>query len=180
MSYTIANFSSQLARSVATHKGNPTRAAELNAVASALAGDPTRFDTTIIAAPPNLRPGLRAHTKFTNDVLLVVNRGKSGRLTPSAMSNAITAGLSKILPPVNTSAPAVTGTTTLTCTMGVWSYAPTSYAYQWMHGATPISGATTSTYTVTPADSGTSVSCRVTATNAAGSASATSNAIAVP
>ena len=64
--------------------------------------------------------------------------------------------------------------------MGVWSYAPTEYLYQWMRGATPISGATANTYTVTPAESGTSVSCRVTATNAAGSTSVLSNAIAVP
>lgn len=180
MSYSIANFNSQIAQTTRGHKWNPNRATELNAIAAALATDPSRYDTTVTAAPAALRPGLATHTKFTNDILLVVNRGKSGRLTPLSMGNAITAGLSKILPPVNTSVPAVSGTTTLTCTMGNWTYAPTGYAYQWMRGATPIGGATTNTYVVTPTDSGTSVSCRVTASNAAGSTSISSNAIAVP
>jgi hypothetical protein len=86
-------------------------------------------------------------------------------------------------PPVNTVAPAASGTTTigstLSCTPGTWTNAPTSYAYQWLRGGTNISGATASTYVTVTADGGASVSCTVTATNTAGSASATSNALSI-
>jgi hypothetical protein len=87
--------------------------------------------------------------------------------------------------PVNTVAPAVTGTAAvgqvLTCSQGTWTGTPTpTYAYQWLRGGSNISGATSSTYTVISGDSGTTLSCRVTATNAAGSASATSNGVAIP
>ena len=178
---TVAYFTSQIADLARIHKWNPNRATELNAIATALSGDTTTtHDATMQTAPAALHPGLASHTKFTNDVLLVVNQGRAGNLTTTEMSNAITAGISKFLAPVNTTPPAVTGTTTLTCTMGIWTYAPTEYEYQWMRGAAPIAGATASTYTVTPTDSGTSVSCRLTAINAAGSTSILSNAIAVP
>ena len=83
--------------------------------------------------------------------------------------------------PVNTTAPAVTGTTTvgqtLTTTNGTWTGVPSpTFTYQWFRSpSTSISGATSSTYTLTAADAGNTIYCRVTATNAAGSASANSN-----
>jgi hypothetical protein len=67
----------------------------------------------------------------------------------------------------------------LNCTMGNWSNAPASYAYQWKRGTTNI-GTDSSSYTVTPADVGTTVTCVVTATNALGSTVAPpSNAVLV-
>ena len=183
MSYQIADFTSQVALVAAIHNSNPNRAAELNAIAAALASDTAAHDTTITTAPTGLMPGNAANTHFTNDVLLVVNAGKGGNLTPLAMSNAITGELAQVIPPVNTTAPAVTGTgtvgQTLSVTNGNWTYVPTSYAYAWLRGGTPIGGATAATYLLVAADSGTSVSCRVTATNAAGSTPVLSNAIAV-
>jgi hypothetical protein len=183
MSFQIADFASQVALNAAIHKWYPNRAAELNAIATALNTDPTTRDVTLQTPPAALRPGLPSHSRFTNDVLLVVNTGKAGHLTPLAMSNAITGELSKVLPPVNTTAPAVSGTatvgSTLSCTMGNWTYAPTSYAYQWRRNGTNIAGATQSTRVLSAADSGTNVSCQVTATNPAGSTSAASNAVAV-
>ncbi len=99
------------------------------------------------------------------------------------MGTAITNALSQILPPVNTTAPVASGTgsvgSNLTTTNGVWNYSPTSYTYQWLRGGIPITGGTSATYALVGADSGTNVSCRVTAINPAGSANATSNAIAV-
>jgi hypothetical protein len=85
------------------------------------------------------------------------------------------------VPPVNTIAPAVTGTPTetetLTTTNGTWDNAPTSYTYQWQRDAVNIAAATANTYTLVAADVGTDIRCVVTATNAAGSTPANSNTI---
>ena len=73
--------------------------------------------------------------------------------------------------PVNTVAPAVTGTaafgSTLTTTNGTWLGAPApTFAYQWFRSpSTSISGATSSTYVLVAADVGFGIFCRVTATN---------------
>jgi hypothetical protein len=183
MSYQLADFVSQVQWIARVHYANPNRAAELNAIAAALATDPTTHDATIQTAPAGLQPGNAANTRFTNGVLDIVNRGKAGNLRPLDMGNAITGELSLIFPPANTTAPAATGTgtvgQTLSCTQGNWTYAPTSYAYQWLRSGANIVGATSATYVLGALDSGTNVSCRVTATNAGGSTAATSNAIAV-
>lgn len=84
--------------------------------------------------------------------------------------------------PVNTVAPVISGSTSLssvlTTTNGTWtSLTAITYTYQWYRGATLITGATNSTYTIVVADSGLNITCQVTATNLLGSASANSNAI---
>ncbi|AKF13575.1 putative YapH protein [Sinorhizobium phage phiN3] len=85
--------------------------------------------------------------------------------------------------PANTVAPTVTGGAVvgqvLTVTSnGTWTGSnPISYAYQWKSNGVAISGATNSTYTLTANETGDSVTVSVTATNAAGSTEATSNAI---
>lgn len=74
--------------------------------------------------------------------------------------------------PVNTVVPAVTqAADILSCTMGEWSGTPTSYAYQWKLDGTNA-GTDAATYTVQPADVGTTATCVVTATNANGSTAA--------
>jgi hypothetical protein len=83
--------------------------------------------------------------------------------------------------PVNTAPPVISGTgdegTALTCAFGTWDANPApTLAYQWSNGA-PIAGATALTYTVTAADAALPITCTETATNNAGTASATSNAI---
>ena len=86
-----------------------------------------------------------------------------------------------VLSPVNSTAPAISGSPVvgnqLTCSQGTWSNSPTSYAYRWVRNGTDIPGATSNTYTVQAADFNVSLTCRVTATNAAGSASATSQPV---
>lgn len=87
------------------------------------------------------------------------------------------------LTPVNITAPYVSGVNiegeTLSCTMGTWDNEPTSYAYAWQRGGMTV-GTDQNTYTLGPDDVGGSISCIVTATNAAGStASPPSNAITV-
>ena len=46
------------------------------------------------------------------------------------------------------------------------------YGYQWSRSGVAISGATSSTYMIRPADAGAAISCAVTATNSSGSAAA--------
>jgi hypothetical protein len=85
--------------------------------------------------------------------------------------------------PVNTVAPAVTGTATVgqvqTCSTGTWLNAPT-YAYQWRRKNAAISAATAATYTLAAVDSGNQVVCHVIATNVQGSVEARSNVVNVP
>ena len=89
--------------------------------------------------------------------------------------------------PTNNTLPVVSGPPgtptvgqTFNSTTGTWSgYPAPSFQYQWVRGAsTDISGATSSSYQLTDTDLGTTVKCRVTATNTAGSANATSAATA--
>jgi hypothetical protein len=91
--------------------------------------------------------------------------------------------------PANTGLPTISGTTkqgqALTASNGSWSHSPTSYAYQWRRcnssGAIclDISGATSSSRTLALADAGSTIRLVVTASNSAGSASATSSQTAV-
>jgi len=79
-------------------------------------------------------------------------------------------------------APAISGTAqvgyTLSVSNGVWSFTPSSYAYQWKADGTNISGATGSTYNPVVGDIGKAITCQVTATNAGGSTAATTAATA--
>lgn len=99
-----------------------------------------------------------------------------------ASSNSVSAV--NAVAPVNTVAPVISGTAvvgqTLSSTTGTWTGIPTpTYSYQWKRGATNI-GTNSSTYTLVQADAGntSNITCVVTATNASGSANATSNQIA--
>ena len=89
-----------------------------------------------------------------------------------------------LLPADNIAAPTVTGMPTLgqtlACSTGGWTDNPTpTYAYQWLRNGTAIGGATSASYLVAKADCGYGLACQVTATNSAGQASATSNALTV-
>jgi hypothetical protein len=79
--------------------------------------------------------------------------------------------------PVNSVAPAITGTTTvgqtLTCSTGTWSKSP-SFAYQWRRDGVAISGATASTRVLAAGDAGALMSCTVVATKNGSQAVATS------
>jgi hypothetical protein len=181
--YLIANFNQQMTLTAKQWVGKqyPTISAELQAIATGLTTDTTTHSRAVEKAPAALAIGA-AQTAFTNGALHIVDKGKAGNLTNTAMSNAITTLLGTVLPPANTTAPAVTGTgavgNTLTCTTGIWTLSPTSYAYQWMRNGAKISGATASTYKLIAADSTHSIACMVTAFTAGGSASVASNAIA--
>ncbi len=183
MAYLIADFN----RDIATHARQwvfgryAAISTELQAIATALSSDTTKHGPTIEKPAAALTIG-RTQTYFTNDVLRVVNKGKEGNLTPTAMSNAITTALGIVLPPTNTTPPAVTGTgtvgSTLTSTVGIWTLSPTSYTYQWERNGAKIAGAVASTYKLVAADSTHAIGCVVTGYTPGGSASAASNTIA--
>lgn len=85
-------------------------------------------------------------------------------------------------PPVNTALPAITGTPrvgqVLSGSTGTWTGTPTpTYTRQWLRNGTAISGATGANYTLVSADAGATISLRITATNSAGNATATSAAV---
>lgn len=119
-------------------------------------------------------------TVITAEVKSTNAYGESAYIGTSNQVDAVNA-----IAPDNTAAPGVSGTAvvgqTLSSTTGTWTGIPTpTYSYQWHRGATLISGATNSTYTLVQADAGntSNIKCVVTATNSAGSASADSNTVA--
>jgi Ca2+-binding RTX toxin-like protein len=87
----------------------------------------------------------------------------------------------RIVAPVNTARPTISGTPLvgrrLTCTSGTWDHHPTNLTYQWKRAGVAIAGATSSSYTLAAADGARSVTCTVTASNSAGSRSATSASV---
>jgi hypothetical protein len=75
-------------------------------------------------------------------------------------------------PPVNLHVPyAAQENGVVSCTMGEWAGDPSSYAYQWQNDGEEV-GDGTNSYAVTAGDVGKTVTCIVTATNAAGSTAA--------
>jgi Ig domain of plant-specific actin-binding protein len=91
--------------------------------------------------------------------------------------------------PQNTTAPSISGTTqerqVLTANPGRWTNSPTSYSYQWLrcdangNSCGPISGATSTRYTLTAADVGHRLRVTASARNADGTGTATSGATSV-
>lgn len=71
-----------------------------------------------------------------------------------------------------TTAPSISGTVAvgskLTGDKGTWTREPNKYAYKWLRNGTPISNATSTTYTPSTADAGAQISFRVTASGIGG------------
>lgn len=90
----------------------------------------------------------------------------------------------RVVPPRDITPPTATGQrkagNELTCSTGSWTNDPTSYTYQWYRNGTLLAGFTGPTYALGTLDEGTTLTCTVTASNAAGQASAMSNAVKVP
>ena len=89
--------------------------------------------------------------------------GKPTLVAPSTPANSVLPAISGLL----------TEGATLTAYPGEWSGAPT-FTYQWKNATVNISGATAKTYVLVAGDSGDAITVAVTATNAAGNATATS------
>jgi hypothetical protein len=113
-------------------------------------------------------------------VTVTVSNGAASAPAPSP--TGVTQGA-----PMSSSLPTISGTTTvgqtLSASTGTWSGStPMSYAYSWSRcnstggSCSPISGATSAGYLLGSADAGSTIRVGVTATNGAGSATATSAA----
>ena len=112
--------------------------------------------------------------------MLVLDFAGLGLGLSNCLNNSISDSL---LAPVNSVSPVISGTNNigqvLTATNGTWTGSPT-FTYQWYRGASSISGQTASTYTIQYLDlynTASSITCEVTATNAGGTDTATSNGI---
>src|SRR5205807_865071 len=116
--------------------------------------------------------------------------GSNSAGSSSATSPATAVVQAAPVAPSNTSASTISGTAqagqTLSASPGTWSGTqPISYAYQWRRCDTSgancadIFAATGVSYTLAPADVGSTVRVAVTASNSAGSSSASSAATAV-
>jgi hypothetical protein len=129
------------------------------------------------------------HTEFFNgniDNVRVYNTGVAPTQVSADYKTAVAGGTTAPpTAPVDNTPPSISGTANvgsmLTAGTGTWSNGPTGYAYQWQDcnssgaGCANISGATSSSYAVASGDAGHTIMVNVTATNAGGSASATSS-----
>jgi hypothetical protein len=110
---------------------------------------------------------------LTCDVTAINSEGAT-TVTTSATSNVLPAS------PNNVTAPLITGIyqsgQILSCSQGTWSgQGVISYGYQWNREGSTITSATSSAYLATVTDEDTTLTCTVTATNAGGSTSVTTD-----
>lgn len=101
------------------------------------------------------------------------------RYTPAGRAQASRRADARAKLPVNSVAPAITGTATvgqtLSLSTGTWSNTPDAYTRIWKRNGVVIAGATGATYVLTEADTGAVISGSVKATNLGVSAVANSN-----
>jgi hypothetical protein len=167
-------------------EGAPQVGETLRCSVAAPSGEPTPKVTyewlaeakSIASGPSFLVPAADAELSITCEVL-AENAG--GRATKT--SSPVVIGGS---PPLAKGRPTIVGTPALgdmlECINTTWEGAPApSFSYVWLrNGIDPTKPSAEDTYAVTEADEGTSLSCKVTAHNNAGEASATSTSRNVP
>ncbi|HEX5929648.1 MAG TPA: hypothetical protein VFY48_09665 [Solirubrobacterales bacterium] len=100
-----------------------------------------------------------------------VSGANSEGTVAAASSRLVVAPAPGTAPPSRLTAGTIDGTPeagqTLTCEKGTWTGSPT-FAYQWLRDGAAIGAATSSEYTLTAADAGKALQCRIAATNAGG------------
>jgi hypothetical protein len=120
-----------------------------------------------------------------NHTFTVQTTDSMGNVTSASYTWRIGAAPPPTFAPKNTAAPGLSGTDAigqkLTCSQGTWTgTAPISYSYAWTRGGTAIAGATRATYVIQSADARQHLGCSVKASNAVGSATATSGLMGAP
>lgn len=123
---------------------------------------PNGVTWTVSGLLASMTPAVPLDDRMTCDVTIDVT-GALTTGTESAPTNVVLPAISGLLDEDDV----------LTAYEGVWTGAPT-FAYQWKNAGVNIGGATNRTYTIVAGDAGDAITVQVTATNSAGSASATS------
>jgi hypothetical protein len=115
--------------------------------------------------------------------LTAVAVDKAGNTSTRDLYVNVLSGDSQTDSPVPVAPPTLLGTPvvgeTLGCISGGFLNQPKKLTYAWLRNGAAIAGATSASYTLTTADLGRAVACRITATNDAGSGDATSEALIV-
>jgi hypothetical protein len=169
MSYREPDFAAQIALVVKQYTSYANASAEMTAITNALGTEVTTHDVTIDTPAAALIPNLSSHTAFTNDILRIVNKGKGGNLSANQMISGISDAVGVAHAPAVIDVPFVSAVGALaSCTLGNWTGSPSSYAYQWKRDGVTNIGTNASTYTMVVGDSGHTVGCVVSATNATG------------
>jgi hypothetical protein len=162
-------------------------------ITKVVVGAPSRPSPSVVILPITAGvSGLQMHMliayvqvdRGVNVVEVVQTKGVAARSALSSLIAAVQTRMDTAFTIANTSAPTIGGTPaagqTLTADVGSWSGGPTSFAYVWERCAAdgsacaPISGATSSTYLLTPADTGATVRVAVTGSNTVSNLTATS------
>ena len=167
--------------------GTATSGQTLSASPGAWTGSPTSFSyqwkragTVVTGAVGTtyLLTDADIGSTMTVSVIAINGQGSSAAATSTATSAVAPSSVPAV--PSNTSVPTISGTTTvgqvLTGSPGSWTGSPSSYAYQWNRSGSPISGATSSNYTLVSGDLGATITLSVIATNGTGSSSAATSA----
>ncbi|HEX6027065.1 MAG TPA: M14 family zinc carboxypeptidase, partial [Solirubrobacter sp.] len=108
---------------------------------------------------------------------------KAGNKSTRDLYVNVLAGSTPPASPVPVAPPTLLGTPvvgeTLGCISGGFLNEPKTLTYAWLRNGAVVPGATSASYTLTSADLGRTIACRITATNDAGSGDATSEALFV-
>jgi beta-glucanase (GH16 family) len=123
-------------------------------------------------------------TRDTTQTRLQVDYVRVWDLAHTTAPATLTPPVPVAVAPSSSTAPVVSGASQvghpLTCSDGLWTGDAPRLSYQWLVDGTPIPGVTGAAYPVPRGARGHTLACRVTASNAAGTSDAISNAVLIP
>ena len=153
----------------------------LQCTAGTWAGEPTGFDFAWLRDGTTVASG--DHYVFTAADAGAELRCRVTARTRGGSAEALSSPAGGAEPPTALQGPSISGTAayeqTVTCDPGTWSGTPT-FAYRWLRDGSAIGGAQAAAYTLTQADAGSELSCRVVAANDGGIGTADAPATVIP